>query len=299
MPLPDPPPTSPPSPSDCSSIPGPECEFDLSHIKVPSTPDNTDQVLTQYSDTKYSDNEVECEQGNVQEHGYENDREEVVIANNEKPSEEEEDLEEPISELDQHIRLVFLSRRDENKNLKYRRDLLYSFVLGPALQTHLHKFFHLALKDSSDISELHDKLMATRVKKHRMTSTFVAESMFSLWMVLRKSDALKDQDLVADDTAKRPSRHQEDLGPIKELRSFVKGIIKRKMFDDAKETKKKERKPSTSSTISDFVQDEFAHANPSWIKLIKPTACPLCNHNSIVPHEKEADIIKENKKIEI
>ena len=248
-----------------------EISFDISHLCVPITPsDENDQ----------SQNEDNAEIASTK-------------------SSIDDGLLNQLSESEMHVQMVMKSRRNENNTLKFRRDLLYSFVLGPAVQTHLHKFFHPSLKDDESLNDIHEKLMSTRVKKHKTRKDFIGDSLFSLWLTLKKSDALKDQDLVAPPSDNTPTRASsrasgtDDLAPIKSLRKFVKDIMKRKLFEDANKTDKKQRRVQASAKNTDFIQDEFARNNPNWHLLIKPSPCPLCAHTTIVPHEPDEVIVRE------
>ena len=70
-------------------------------------------------------------------------------------------------------------------------------------------------------------------------------------------------------------------------------ISNRYNFDRVNATDKKQRSVNTQSKVGEFIQDEFARNNPDWFKRILSSPCPLCNHNSLVAHEKDKEILNE------
>ena len=192
-----------------------------------------------------------------------------------------------LSDIDAHVMMVLSSRRKENRTMKERRDLLFSFVFGRST-SHLSSFFHPALADDHDLSILNNSLMKCRVRKHDCRMAFIGNSLFQLWMILQKSD-----DIKSDDKSLKPSRENTEATQIKNLRHFIGDITKRYHFEKVNKTTKKHRIVSSSGKASEFLQDEFLLNNPNWFKEIHPSSCPLCNHNSIVAFEKDEDIVNE------
>ena len=192
-----------------------------------------------------------------------------------------------LSEADEHIKQVLLSRRKENSTIKARRDLLFSFVFGTK-GAHLKSFFHPEMESNTALLQLHEDLMKTCVRKHETRKKFIGESLFTIWMLLQESDRLKEEDLTL-----RATRRETESTQIKNFRAFMVPISNRHNFDCVNATSKKQRSVKTQSKVGEFIQDEFARNNPDWFKKILSAPCPLCNHNSLVAHEKDEDILNE------
>ena len=192
-----------------------------------------------------------------------------------------------LSARDEHVKMVLLSRRKENGTMKIRRDLLFAFVFSQN-HTHMRSFFHSSMADNKSIINLHDKLMKCRVRQHDTTKQFLGESLFTLFKLLHESDTLKDED-----PSTRNIRRGSEPVQIKNLRAFFLTITNRYDFDEVNASDKKQRNIVSQNKSGSLIQDEYAQNNPDWKQRILPSPCPLCNHNCLLPHECDSDILKE------
>ena len=198
-----------------------------------------------------------------------------------------DDLFPTLSAEDEHVKMVLLSRRKENGTIKKRRDLLFSFVFGTK-NAHIKTFFHHSLHDNTALLNLHEDLMKCRARKHDTKKQFIGLSLFTFWMMLKKSDESKEADPNI-----RNTRKDSEPSQIQNLRAFIKPVNSRFEFDAVNGTDKKQRNILAQKNSGDFIQDEFVRNNPDWRNLILSSPCPLCNHNCLVPHERDEDLLDE------
>ena len=217
----------------------------------------------------------------------EEDADEEDTENKDKDDEIQENLFPNLSPREEHVKMVLLSRRKENGTMKSRRELLFSFVFSQN-HTHLRSFFHPAMEDNLSLINLHDNLMKCRVRKHDTTKQFLGEALFVLFMLLQESDQLKDSD-----HSMRNTRRGSEPMQLKNLRTFFLSITNRYDFDEVNASDKKQRAILSQNKSGDLIQDEYAKNNPDWQSRIISAPCPLCNHNCVVPHERDEDILEE------
>ena len=208
---------------------------------------------------------------------------------NDDNDEEEEDnsLFPNLTEFEVHIKEALQSRRRENGTIKSRRDLLFSFVFGNN-DAHISGFFHQSVAQNPSLVKLHIDLMKCRVKKHETKKQFIGSSLFTLWRTLQESDRLKESDPNI-----RNVRKGSEPSQIQNLRAFIKPFKDRYDFDQVNATDKKQRNVNAQNKSGDFIADEFIRNNPDWRSKILSAQCPMCGHQSIVPHEPDQEILDE------
>ena len=250
--------------------------FDLSHL-VHTTPDTeVAQLLGQ--PTQQSSNGDEDDDDD-------NDNDDESQASSTKSLQ--------LSPEDLHVQMVLKSRRKENNSIKFRRDLLFSFVLGPSCRKCLQDFYHPKMATNAALISLNKDVIGCRVRKHDTKKDFIGDCLFHLWKFLQESD-----ELYKDDRSRRATSSNVQPLPIKNLRAFINKILTRFKFESVNSTDKKQRSITAKNKVGDFIQDEVLQDNPKWMEDIRPTPCPLCNHNAIIPHENENDIRKETAELQ-
>ena len=152
----------------------------------------------------------------------------------------------------------------------------------------LRSLFHPDMKDNTVISELDRDLNKAKARAHDAKNEFIAGSLLSLYRLIEESESLP-----------RKTRSTEVPTPIKNIKEFFRKVQDRIESDKLIKSSKKKmpRKINTSgargSIKGDYVQEEIAADRPFWFKDIYPHPCPLCNHCSVVPHQKNEDIVNE------
>lgn len=263
---------------DSVSSQGDPIEFDLSHIHIPHVHPGQEQpeqpeagTITLYQQEETGENE-EAEE-----------------------TQEETPEEENLSVDEIYVKTTLGSKVSENGNIKTRRDLLYAFVLTQK-NPQLNLYFHCGLKDDPGLIDLEDRLWKTRVKKYKSSAAWIADGIFDMWMLLKKSDEMKQHDLISPNPSQRRSNRNggtEEPAPVTRLRQHIEGLLKRKAQDDSKKSNKLVRKVQSQSKAGDFIQDKFAMENPHWQEIIKSTPCPCCDHTSLVSVKDEAILLQE------
>ena len=255
--------------TNSTSTNGEDISFDLSHLTTPTT--NSPSTATA--------NILPISQSNVT----------LNMETDQNTAEAFPDL----SEGSKHVQMVLLSRRKENMTLKFRRDLLFSFLWCAKGSLGIRSYFHTSMEKDAILTAWHAKLFQCRVKTHMTNNDFVGRGLFALWMKLKESDNAKKKDTNSRQT--RPGNSEPE--PVKKLRKLVDTILKRYTFEKASSgTKKPRRIPDSTPKSDPLCHDNFACDNKNWRKNVFPSPCPACDHHSICKFDKDEFIISENLK---
>ena len=174
----------------------------------------------------------------------------------------------------------FNSRKDQNKDQKFRIGILENFVATPSMDMLL--LFHKDIRDEPDLVALRDFLRRTKTRKSKFwTKEVISVQLATLVFMLKKSDVA-----VA---AHRRSSFKEPTA-IASFRAFLNKVEKRMKIDESTEEamiKRGKRPVKTSAkknALDETLQEEIVRTNPKWSKLVDNTMkCPNCLHNLLVP----------------